>query len=193
MRLYSSSTSHMWMWDNPQAKEHEHQDRFSVDIWVGNIKDTVVGHYLLPDRLSDQCYYCRETMLLGCLKECLSVRQQFYFNHTVWKMSSSRKLHVMDVEGQLHGLLSCTTKSKGFFYVETSEGAHYTVPPTIIKDLVLRLWAAVTTVGASVLWCAQENVLQCSAVCPETNGGHFKHLLQILRHPLFDHLITCAT
>jgi len=99
----------------------------------------------------------------------------------------------MDAEGQLHGLLSCTTKSKGFFHVETPEGAHYTILPMIIKDLVLRLWAAVTTVGANVLWCAQENVLQCSAVCPEMKGGHFEHLLQLLRHPLFDHLITCAT
>jgi len=47
-------------------------------------------------------------------------------------------------------------------------------------------------VGANVLWCAQENVLQRSVVCPEMNAGHFEHLLQLLQHPLFDHLITCA-
>ena len=99
----------------------------------------------------------------------------------------------MDVKGQLHGLLSCTTQSKGFFHVETPDGAHYTVPPMITKDLVLRLWADVTTVGANVLWCALENVLQCRIVCPEMNGGHFEHLVQLLRHLLFDHLITWAT
>jgi hypothetical protein len=80
------------MWDNPRAKECEHQNCFSVDTWVGIIKDTVVGHYLLPDRLTAQCYYFLETMLLGCLKVCLSVRKQFYFNHTVGKMSSSGKM-----------------------------------------------------------------------------------------------------
>ena len=90
--VFNIHNSHIWMPDNPQAKEHEHQDRFSVDIQVGIIKDTVVGHYFLLDRLSDQCYNCLETMLLGCLKVCLSVRQQFYFNHTVWKISSSGKM-----------------------------------------------------------------------------------------------------
>jgi hypothetical protein len=42
--------------------------------------------------LRDQCYYFLETMLLGCLEVCLSVRQQFYFKHTVGKMSSSGKM-----------------------------------------------------------------------------------------------------
>lgn len=70
---------------------------------------------------------------------------------------------------------------------------HITVPPGIIKDIVIRLWAAVTMVDANVLWCAQENALQCSAVCPQMNGAHFEHLLQLLRHPLFDHLIVSAT
>jgi hypothetical protein len=90
--VFNNHNSHIWMLDNPQAKEHEHQDCFSVDSWVGIIKDTVVGHYLLPDRLNDQCYYLLETMLLGCLKVCLSVRQQFYFNRTVGKMSNSGKM-----------------------------------------------------------------------------------------------------
>jgi hypothetical protein len=99
----------------------------------------------------------------------------------------------MDVESQLNDLLSCTTKPKEFFHVQTPEGAHYTVPPGIIKDIVLRIWAAVTMVDANVLWCAQQNALQCSAVCPEMNGAHFEHLLQLLRHPLFDHLIASAS
>jgi hypothetical protein len=90
--VFNIYNSHIWIWDNPQAKEHKHQDRFSVDTWVGIIKDTIVGHYLLPDRLTDQCYYFLETMLLGCLKVCLSVRKQFYFNHTAGKMSSSGKM-----------------------------------------------------------------------------------------------------
>jgi len=90
--LFSIYNSHIWMWNNPRAKECKHQDRFSVDTWVGIIKDTVVGHYLLPDRLTDQCYYFLETMLLGCLKVCLSVGKQFYFNHTAGKMSSSGKM-----------------------------------------------------------------------------------------------------
>lgn len=191
--VFNIHNSHIWMWDNPQTKEHEHQDHFSVDIWVGIIKDTVVGHYLLPDRLSEQCYYCWKLCYWGAWR-CAFLWGSNSISITLYgRYLAVGKWHVMDVEGQLHGLLSCTTKSKGFFHVETPEGAHYTIPPTIIKDLVLRLWTAVTTVGASELWCAQENVLKCSAVCPETNGGHFEHLLQLLRHTLFDHLITCAT
>jgi hypothetical protein len=90
--VFNIHNSHIWMWDNPQAKAHEHQDRFSVDSWVGIMNDTVVALYLLPDRLTDQYNYFLETMLLGCLKVCLSVRQQFYFNLTVGKMSSSGKM-----------------------------------------------------------------------------------------------------
>jgi hypothetical protein len=51
--------------DNPHANEHEHQNHFSVNIWVGIIKDTLVGHNVLSDRLTDQWYYFLETMLLG--------------------------------------------------------------------------------------------------------------------------------
>lgn len=87
----------------------------------------------------------------------------------------------MDVEGQLN--------PSDFFHAQTPEGAQYTVPPGIIKDIVKRVWAAVTMVDNNVLWCAQENALQCSAVCPEMNGTHFEHLLQLLRHPLFDNLM----
>jgi hypothetical protein len=73
----------------------------------------VSSRSLFWDTVSYQWYYFLETILLGCLKMCQSVRQ-FYFSHTVGKMSSSGN-NVMDVEGQLHGLLSCTTKSRDFF------------------------------------------------------------------------------
>jgi hypothetical protein len=141
MRLYSTSTTvtsgcgTILRLKNMSIKN---QDCFSVDSWVGIIKDTVVGHCLLPDRLTDQCYYFLETVLLGCLKVCVSVRQQFYFNHTAGKMSSSGKITYPErcngcggptawppqLHNSIQGIFSCGDTWRS------------TLHPMIIKDLV---------------------------------------------------------
>jgi hypothetical protein len=74
------------------------------------------------------------------------------------------------------------------FPVAAPEGERLRGHTRTIEDLVTRLRAPVTTVDANMLVHVREN-----AVCLETNGDRFEHLLLTTRRPRSDHLtLTCS-
>jgi hypothetical protein len=53
------------------------------------------------------------------------------------------------------------------------------VPLRTMKDIVVRLQAAVTMVDANKLRHVKENSVQHTTVCLEMDRSHFEHLLQL--------------
>ena len=48
---------HVWDHQNPHAKKTKsYQHRFSVNVWAGIIGNTLIGPFILPDRLNSQSY-----------------------------------------------------------------------------------------------------------------------------------------
>jgi hypothetical protein len=69
------------------------------------------------------------------------------------------------------------SNSNGSFPVGTPQKHVYAALCRITEYLMARLQAALTMVTAHMLWHAQENTVQHTAVHVETDKGRFKHLL----------------
>lgn len=83
--IYNLHNIHNWQHENPHRYvTRAHQERFSVNLWVGMVGDCVVGPYFLPARLTGQNYL---VFLQEVLPELLEhhvpedVRNRIFFQH----------------------------------------------------------------------------------------------------------------
>ena len=75
---------HVWADENPYAvQETRHQDRFSINVWVGVLGDRLLGPYVLPQRLTGARYHHFLNNILPILMEDLPCqdRLQMWFMH----------------------------------------------------------------------------------------------------------------
>lgn len=76
--------AHNWADANPHVlRQHQYQHRFSVNVWAGILGDTLLGPYVLPERLNGATYL---DFLVNVLPEYLDVvpldiRRQMWFMH----------------------------------------------------------------------------------------------------------------
>jgi len=55
--MFNSKNMHWWAENNPhEIFKHHHQHKFSFNIWAGIYGDSLVGPYLLPNRLDGRSY-----------------------------------------------------------------------------------------------------------------------------------------
>jgi hypothetical protein len=82
--VFNIHNNHLWAQDNPHAVcECQYQVCFSVSIWAGFVRDTVMGPYLLPERLTAQWYHdFLGIVLLQLLQGIhLAMGQRLWFLH----------------------------------------------------------------------------------------------------------------
>jgi len=82
--ILNTRNNHTWSVENPNdTYEHSHQDRFSVNIWMGIIGDHLIGPYMMPDRLNAHAYLVFLSEVLPELLEevPLEVRQNMWYHH----------------------------------------------------------------------------------------------------------------
>ncbi|PSN57852.1 hypothetical protein C0J52_05656 [Blattella germanica] len=75
---------HVWADTNPNATvETHHQQRFSINIWAGIVGDSLLGPYVLPNRLNGRDYTRFLRNQLPCYLEDMSLasRQLMFFMH----------------------------------------------------------------------------------------------------------------
>jgi hypothetical protein len=188
--VFNVHNSHLWARDNPHAiRERGYQVRFSISVWAGIVGDIVVGPYLLPDRLTAQRYRdFLETLLPGLLESVpLAVTQTWF------QQDGTPEHYGEDFRQWLNdtypgrwighgGPIAWPPQSPDLtpvdFFVWGNLKEHvYLVPHRTIEDLVGRLQEAVTMVDANMLRRVRENAVRRTAVCLETDGGRFDHLL----------------
>jgi hypothetical protein len=151
--VFNVHNSHLWKRDNPHAiRERGYQVRFSVSVWAGIVGVTVVGPYLLPDRLTAQRYHgFLETVLPGLLEDVpLAVRQRLWFQHDrapAHYGENARQWLNATYPGRWIGLggpIAWPPQSPDLTPMDFFLWGHlmeqvYAVPPKIIEDLVARL------------------------------------------------------
>lgn len=75
---------HVWAQENPhEILQNNYQVKFSVNVWAGIVNDTLIGPYLLPNRLNGQNYLIFLQDVLPELLEVipLNIRQNMWFQH----------------------------------------------------------------------------------------------------------------
>lgn len=80
--IFNFHNNHVWADDNPHATiTGRHQHKFSVNVWVGIVGDSLLGPVFLPDRLTGDAYVnFLRTDLIDCLDTLpLNVRQNMWF------------------------------------------------------------------------------------------------------------------
>jgi hypothetical protein len=139
--VYAVYGTPTWAQDNSNAlRQHEHQARFSACAWTGIVGETVLGPYLLPDRLSAQ-WYCD---FLGTLLQGKCIKRR-------------RPILCPPRSPDLTPLDFC-------FLLEQLKEHVYAVPRR------KRLQATLTTVDTNLLRRARESAVRLNVVCLERDG-----------------------
>lgn len=82
--IFNSRNSHVWAVENPhETFTRGYQDRFAVNVWAGMLGDTLVGPYILPNRLNSVTYLVFLRDILPVLLEdvALEDRLNMTFQH----------------------------------------------------------------------------------------------------------------
>lgn len=82
--IFNSRNSHVWDVENPhETFIRGYQDRFAVNVWAGILGDTLVGPYILPNRLNSMTYLVFLRDILPELLEnvALEDRLNMWFQH----------------------------------------------------------------------------------------------------------------
>lgn len=82
--IVNNRTTHLWAAENPHAiVERGHQEKFSVNVWAGILGNSLIGPYILPNRLNSPTYLVFLRDILPELLEQipLNQRRQMWFQH----------------------------------------------------------------------------------------------------------------
>lgn len=82
--VFNMHNVRVWAAANPHAsREHGHQVRFSVNVWVGIIHDKLIGPYILPPHLNGNIYWIfLQEMLPQLLEDVpLAIHRIMWFQH----------------------------------------------------------------------------------------------------------------
>jgi hypothetical protein len=100
----------------------------------------------------------------------------------------------LDVDGRLHGPPWTHNLTLIDFLLRGNLKEHvYAVPPRTIEDLVARIQAAVATADAETSRRVREKSVRRTAICLQTDGGRFEHLLYLrgTRDLIISLTVTC--
>jgi hypothetical protein len=84
--------SHVWVDDNPHTTvASRHQHRFSINVWVGIVRDKLLGPVVLPNRQTGAVYHRLLLNDLPVLLEHVPVHQR----HHMWFMHDGAPPHFL--------------------------------------------------------------------------------------------------
>lgn len=76
--------NHIWAEENPyEIVETKHQQQFSLNVWLGLLKNYLIGPFFLPTPLNAQNYrhFLHEELPTLLEEVPLQLRRQAYFMH----------------------------------------------------------------------------------------------------------------
>lgn len=191
--IVNKKNNHFWAQENPhEIRQQNFQMRFSVNIWAGIVNDTLIGPYMLPNRLNRQTYL---TFLRDVLPELLhnlplEVRLNMWFQHDGAPPHFANE--VRDFLNEVYsdqwigrgGPVPWPPRSPDLTPLDFYVWGHmkqmvYSTPVQDANDLVARIVEAAEIIRERN---AFEEVRQSSirrfTLCNRFRGGHIEHLLR---------------
>lgn len=184
--------NHVWAQENPhETVIHHHQVRFSVNVWAGIINDSLIGPYILPERLNGQTYLIFLQDVLPELLEDLpiNIRRQMWFQHdgAPAHFSNEVRQHLNAVYNNQWvgrgGPVSWPPRSPDltpldFYLWGYMKQLVYATPVRDAMDLVARIVEAAAVIQErNGFEDVRRSALRRFRLCNQHRGGHIEHLL----------------
>jgi len=191
--IFNFHNTHQWADENPHAiVESRHQQRFSLNVWLGILGDRLIGPVVLPDRLTGPAY---QNFLMNTLPPLLedvplNLRAASWFMHDGapphFSLAVREYLNQMYQERWIGrgGPVAWPPRSPDlnpldFFIWGYLKSLVYAEPINNLEQLENRIEEACVTIRIKpgVFERARDSFLRRCRVCIDMEGGHFQHLL----------------
>ncbi|XP_015594169.1 uncharacterized protein LOC107267241 [Cephus cinctus] len=186
---WNTRNCQIWTTDNSQASVavHQHERRFSVNLWAGIINDRLIGPFEFEGKFTTEKYRkFLQRNLLPLLRVCgLSEENR----RRIWLQHNATR----NVREELNGMFperwigqggphhwpprSSDLTPMNFFLWEHMKSVIYRTPVETLQELHLRIDSALRSITPEMLKNCQSSLLQRARCCIQANGGHFEHLL----------------
>lgn len=189
--VFNSHNLHKWSHENPHSKRpFGHQQRFSLNVWLGIIGTRIVGPHFLPNRLNAEGYlHFLSEVLPGLLEDIpLDIRRNMIYQHDGAPPHYSREVRRW-LDDNYHqqwigrgGPTEWAPRSPDLNILDSFgwgviKNMVYQTPPETIVELERRIRNAVQQITPQMLQNVQNSIPLRVVACVEENGGHFEHLL----------------
>lgn len=190
--IFNLRNNHVWAQLNPNAiVQRGHQVRFSINVWVGILNDTLLGPYILPNRLSAQSYIVFLRDVLPDLLQDVPLQQRL----DLWFQHDGAPAHFAnDVREHLNlvfrekwigrgGPIPWPPRSPDLTPVDFSIWGQmkqlvYSTPVVDEMDLVARIVEAGAQIQEkNTFQDIRRSSMRRFRLCNEEGGRHFEHLL----------------
>lgn len=189
---FNTHNTHVWCDENPHAiKETNFQEKFSINVWAGILNNTLIGPYIMPERLNGERYlaFLRDTLddLLDGVT--LNVIRNLWYQHDGAPPHSARIVtdwlneHYENKWIGRFGPVPWPPRSPDlnpcdFYLWGHMKSLVYVSPPiNTIEELQQRMENAANQIRQDMdLNSVRVSMLQRAEACLANNGGQFQHL-----------------
>lgn len=184
---------HYWSLENPHnVRPNKHQVRWSVNVWCGLWKSTLIGPFIFEDTLTSEKYTeILSGPLSDFLEESVSIRdlQRMWFQHDGAPAHKSRKpCTFLNVTFQNNiigygGPVEWPPRSPDltpldYFLWGFLKDKVYERESTSKTDLINRIFIGCKSVTAAMLRKVQGNFISRVQSCISAEGSHFEQILR---------------
>lgn len=194
--IMNAHNMHYWSRENPHViRRTNFQRTFTVNVWAGLLNDSLIGPFILPNRLNGDTYlnFLRNELPILLEDVPLDVRQRMWLLHDGCPAHFSRPVreHLNQIFQNRWigrgGPVSWPARSPDltpldFFVWGYMKNLIYVENPQEIQseqDLRNRIEEAAARIRAqqNLLHRLHVSWVRRAELCVETGGGHFEHLL----------------
>lgn len=191
--IFNSKNNHEWAAVNPHGTViRGHQHRFSVNVWAGVLGDSLVGPYILPNRLTSPIYLAFIRDILPELLEDIALQDRL---NMTWFQHDGAPAHFGEhVRDHLNTTYGRNWIGRGgptpwparspdltpldFYVWGHMKTLVYSTPVTDEQDLVARIVAAAALLQErNEFRAVRQSLSNRFTLCNQMRGGHFEHRL----------------
>ena len=185
--------NHVWAEENPHAVvESNHQNQFSVNVWVGIVENHIIGSFFLPERLNGNIYrrFLEEDLPILLEEVPLLIRDRMWFMHDGAPAHFS-----LEVREFLNRTFNNRWAGRGgpqpwpprspdlnsldFFLWAHLKTLVYSTPVNSVEELKNRIRTSCDVIKNTegILQRVRVNMRRRAEACILGGGGHFQQLL----------------
>lgn len=185
--------NHIWADENPHAVvEFNHQEQFSVNVWVGIVDNYLIGPFFLPERLNGHNYrrFLEEDLPILLEEVPILIRNRMWFMHD----GAPAHFSVTAREYLNHAFnnrwigrggpqpwppRSPDLNSLDFFLWGHLKSLVYRTPVNNLEELKDRIRASCDLIRNTegILQRVRDNMRKRAEACILQGGGHFQQLI----------------
>lgn len=189
--IINTHNLHYWSDENPhQYRERAFQRRWSINIWCGLLKNSVIGPHIFPNALSAATYreFLNENLPVLLDDIPLNIRQVLWYQHDGapphfgLQVRNFLNQHFPQRWIGRGGTVRWPPRSPDltpldFFFWGFIKEHVYQVPIENQADILSRIQEAIALIDRPMLQRVRNSLLNRANLCIRVNGGLFEHLM----------------